>query len=173
MNFKMSEAIEILEQTPKTLAQLLSGLSEGWVTCNEGEETWNAAEVVAHLIEGEKNNWIPRLEFILREGKTAPFPAFDRFSHLNGTYQNSLEERLEEFNMIRKTNVQKLKELMKSDEQLELEGYHPLLGEVKVKNLIATWAVHDLTHIAQVTRVLAKRYQEDVGPYKQFLGVLN
>lgn len=172
MHFDMNEAIEVLERTPKTLEYFLSGLSGGWLRCNEGEGTWNAIEVVDHLIEGEKNNWIPRLEFILQEGFNKPFPPFDRFSHLKDESQMSIEEKLQEFKAIRMQNISKLKSLIEPDLHLELEGSHPEFGSVKISELLSTWVVHDLTHIAQIVRVMAERYREDVGPWKEYLGVL-
>lgn len=173
MEFKLKEAIEILERTPITLEALLLGISDGWLTCNEGEGTWNAIEVLEHLIEGEKNNWIPRLEFMLQEGTNKPFPPFDRFSHLNSISGTSLEEKLLEFKKLRIENIQKLKELTFSVSQFELIGKHPQFGDVKVRELISTWAVHDFTHITQIVRVMSERYRKDVGPWIEFLGVLH
>ncbi|GIN22297.1 MAG TPA: DinB family protein [Bacillus bacterium] len=172
MNFNMKEAIEILENTPQTLEAFLSGLSEGWLHCNEGEGTWNAVEVVDHLIEGEKSNWIPRLKFILQEGEGKPFPQFDRFAHLEEGAESSLEQKLYEFKSIRKENLATLKLLINPEIHLEIKGSHPAFGAVKVRELISTWAVHDLTHISQIVRVMAERYREDVGPWKEYLGIL-
>lgn len=172
MNFNMKEAIEILENTPQTLEAFLSGLSEGWLHCNEGEGTWHAVEVVDHLIEGEKSNWIPRLKFILQEGEGKPFPQFDRFAHLEEGAESSLEQKLYEFKSIRKENLATLKLLINPEIHLEIKGSHPAFEAVKVRELISTWAVHDLTHISQIVRVMAERYREDVGPWKEYLGIL-
>ncbi|TCT19360.1 DinB family protein [Melghiribacillus thermohalophilus] len=172
MNFKLEEAIEVLERTPKSLEYFLSGLSEGWLTCNEGEGTWNATEVVEHLIEGEKHNWIPRIETILTEGENKPFPEFDRFSHLKQESAATIEEKLKEFRALRKENLSRLKPFITSESTLELTGTHPAFGTVKLRELISTWAVHDLTHISQIVRVMAHRYREDVGPWKEYLGIL-
>jgi hypothetical protein len=172
MQFTLKEAIEILERTPQTIEYFLAGLSDGWLQCHEREGTWNAIEVVDHLIEGEKTNWIPRLEFILQEGESKPFPPFDRFSHLNESPEQGNEQKLQNFKTIRRQNVAKLKKLIDQDEQLELTGIHPAFGSVKVRELISTWAVHDLTHIAQIVRVMAERYREDVGPWQEYLGIL-
>jgi len=172
VNFNVNEAIEILDRTPQTLEYFLSGLSDGWLQCNEGETTWNVSEVIEHLIEGEKNNWIPRLEFILHEGESKPFPHFDRFSHLNNKFQGSIEEKLFEFKTIRKHNINKLTSLIDSELHLELTGYHPAFGVVKIRELISTWVVHDLTHISQIVRVMAERYRTDVGPWISYLGIL-
>jgi len=173
MNFNLNEAIEVLERTPTTLEYFLSGLSNGWLECKEGEGTWNATEVIEHLIEGEKMNWIPRLEFMLQEGENKPFPPFDRFSHLNDREKKSIEEKLLEFKTIRMQNIEKLESLIEPELHLELTGSHPEFGVVKVRELIATWVTHDLTHIAQIVRVMAKRYKEDVGPWVEYLGIMN
>lgn len=172
MEFTLHGSIEILERTPQTLANFLTGLTKEWLFCNEGDGTWNAYEVVGHLIEAEKTNWIQRLEHILHEGKEIPFPAFDRFSHLNET-SSSIQEKLLEFQDLRQQNINKLRELITKEEQFELRGYHPAFGEVRVRELISTWVVHDLTHIAQIVRVMATRYKIDVGPWKEYLGILN
>lgn len=172
MNFNINEAVEILERTPKTLECFLTGLSEGWLDCNEGEGTWNAAEVVEHLIDGEINNWIPRLEFILKVGDSQPFPPFNRFSHLNEKSERSLEQKLFEFKQIRSENITKIKGLVDPELHLELKGMHPEFGEIRLKQLLSTWVVHDFTHIAQIVRVMANRYRTDVGPWSEYLSIL-
>jgi len=172
MHFNIDEAIEVLERTPQTLEYFLSGLSDGWLQCNEGEGTWNAIEVLDHLIEGEKYNWIPRLEFILQENSNKPFPPFDRFSHLKDKFSLSIDEKFRAFKALRMQNISKLKSIIESELALELEGSHPEFGPVKVRELLSTWVVHDLTHISQIVRVMAERYREDVGPWKVYLGIL-
>ncbi|WP_221568247.1 DinB family protein [Alkalihalobacillus sp. TS-13] len=172
MNFILQEAVEVLERTPQTLKHFLTGLSDRWLQCNEGEGTWNATQVIDHLIEGEKNNWIPRLEFILKEGESKPFPEFDRFSHLSLAPERTLEQKFEEFKTIRTENVTRLQELIDTESKLEITGSHPAFGVVKVRELVSTWVVHDLTHISQIVRVMAKRYGEDVGPWEEYLGIL-
>lgn len=172
MNFAIAEAIEILERTPKMLELFLSGLSKEWLQCNEGEGTWNAVEVIDHLTEGEKTNWLPRLQFILDEGENKSFPPFDRYAHLNGSKDLALEQKLQEFKTIRAQNIAKLQSLINLKLHLERTGLHPELGQVKVRELISTWAVHDLTHISQIMRVMSKRYREDVGPWSAYLGIL-
>jgi len=172
MKFDLKEAISVLERTPQTLEVFLTGLSDDWLHCREGDETWNIIEVLEHLIEGEKHNWIKRLETILKEGEKNPFPAFDRFSHLNQKVERSLEQTLLEFKELRNESLSKLKNLIHSDSQLELTGYHPAFGVVKVRQLISTWVVHDLTHISQLVRIMAERYRVDVGPWEEYLGIL-
>jgi len=172
MNFTIAEAIEILERTPQTLEYFLSGLSKSWLYCHEGEGTWNASEVIDHLIEGEKINWLPRLQFILEEGENKPFLPFDRYAHLNESKDAALEQKLQAFKTIRAQNIAKLQSLIDPKLHLEKTGLHPEFGPVKVRELISTWAVHDLTHIAQIVRVMAERYREDVGPWSAYLGIL-
>ena len=172
MNFKLNEAIEVLARTPRTLEYFLIGLSSSWLECNEGEGTWNVAQVIDHLIEGEKNNWIPRLEIILEEGVGKPFPEFDRFAHLQKQTHSewSIEQSLLEFTTIRSENIAKLRKLIDPKVHLELTGIHPAFGVVKVRELLSTWVVHDLTHIRQIVRVMTGRYREDVGPWAAYLG---
>jgi DinB superfamily len=173
VNFELNEAIEILDRTPKILEGLLSGLSAGWLECDEGEDTWNAIEVVEHLIEGEKNNWIPRLKMILQVGESRVFPGFDRFSHLDGKPERGLEEMLAEFASLRSANVAELSGMIAAEgHSLDAKGLHPAFGKVSARELISTWVVHDLTHISQIVRVLSNRYRDDVGPWVEYLGVL-
>lgn len=172
MNFKLEEAVEILESTPQTLESFLNGLSKDWLQCNEGGDTWNASEVIGHLIEAEKNDWIPRLHTILQEGESKTFPPFDRYAHLNEEPERSVKEKLLEFKTLRHENIATLQRLVTSESQFDLTGLHPEFGPVKLRELIATWVVHDFTHITQITRVTAERYREDVGPWEAYLGVL-
>ncbi|MBU5213931.1 DinB family protein [Heyndrickxia oleronia] len=172
MNFKLMEAIEVLQRTPQTLNEFVSGLSKGWLVCNEGEGTWNVTEVIEHLIEADKHNWIPRLETMLHEGERRPFPPFDRFAHLNNMSERTIQQQLREFKKVRTENITKLKTIIQTELQLELTGVHPEFGIVKVRELLSTWVVHDLTHISQIVRVMAKRYDMDVGPWREYLGIL-
>ncbi len=172
MNFNLEEAIEVLERTPAVLEALLLGLSQGWLDVNEGEGTWNPKEVVAHLIEAEKTNWIPRLQFILEDGSGEAFPTFDRFAHLNENSNESIQDLISEFKRKRIETMNQLRKLIHSEQLLNERGKHPEFGNVKVRELISTWVVHDFTHISQIVRVMAKRYRVDVGPWKAYLGVL-
>ncbi|MBY6037658.1 DinB family protein [Fictibacillus nanhaiensis] len=172
MHFHLNEAIELLERTPLTLTHLLSGLSEGWLTCNEGNETWNAIEVVGHLIEGEKYNWIPRMKMILTDGENQTFPPFDRLSFVNEIKGKTIQELVKEFHQYREENLATLKMEILNETDFERTGLHPDFGPVRLRELLSTWVIHDLTHISQITRVLAKRYKEDVGPWKKYLGIL-
>lgn len=173
MNFNLDEAIEVLERTPQALESLLSGLSDGWLLHNEGDDTWHATKVIEHLTLAEKTNWLPRLEIILQEGESKPFPPFDRFAHLQETSVRSFEQKLLEFKTLRTQNIAKLRTLVKPEKHLELTGLHPAFGVVKVRELLSTWVVHDLTHTAQIVRVMAKRYTDDVGPWSEYLSILN
>ncbi|MCY8435352.1 DinB family protein [Bacillus haynesii] len=172
MNFQLEEAIEILERTPQTLSQLLTGLSSEWINRNEGENTWSAFDVVGHLIEGEKNNWLPRIKMILTKGATEPFPPFDRFSQLNQNDGKTMEQLLNEFADIRRANLEILRQIINPKTNFEQTGVHPEFGIVKLREQISTWVAHDLTHISQIARVLAKRYQDDVGPWRAYLRIL-
>lgn len=172
LTMKPEEAIEVLERTPPTLEAFLSGLSDGWLECNEGVGTWNVSEVIGHLIEAEKTNWMPRLEWIVREGDRKPFPPFDRFAHLKEDANRPIGEKLAELKAIRAQNIAKLKSLADPGSRLELTGMHPEFGPVKLRELLSAWVVHDLTHIAQIVRVMAERYRADVGPWQAYLGIL-
>lgn len=171
MNFNFEEAIELLERTPRTLEVFLSGLSKGWLECNEGDATWNAYEVIGHLVEAEISDWMPRLTMILEKGESEPFPPFDRFAHLKKPKAHSIDGLLLEFQKLRQDNIQKLWELVDPEHDLELTGTHPEFGAVHLKELLATWTVHDLTHMSQIVRVMAERYREDVGPWSAYLGI--
>ncbi|MET3193608.1 DinB family protein [Bacillus sp. OAE603] len=172
MNFNLNEAIEVLERTPLTLEYFLSGLSNRWLQSDEGEGTWNVSEVIDHLIEAEETNWMARIECILGEDENKHFPLFDRFSHLNKEQTMPIEERLLKFKSIRAQNIAKIQLLIAPEDHLELTGIHPEFGIVKLRELLSTWVVHDLTHISQIVRVMSKSYSEDVGPWKEYLSIL-
>lgn len=172
MSFDLQEAAEVLQRTPLMLEALLSGLSEAWMHSNEGDGTWTAAEVVDHLIEAEKTNWIPRLEFLLMEGDSAPFPVFNRLAHLQMSSEAPLGQKLREFSELRGKSIARVRELLGEPSQWELPGLHPTLGAVKARELVSAWTVHDLTHLSQIARVMAKRYSADVGPFAEFLSIL-
>ncbi|MBO9596315.1 MAG: DinB family protein, partial [Cohnella sp.] len=172
MNFEMNEAVQVLERTPDILTGLLSGLSENWLKADEGENTWTPIQVVEHLIEGEKTNWIPRVEWIIERGDAEPFPPFDRYAHLRESSGEFAEQKLSEFRMLRSHSLTRLRSLIDHAEVLERRGYYPQFGAVKLKELLSTWVVHDLTHMNQILRVMAKRYQQDVGPWNVLLGIL-
>jgi hypothetical protein len=165
--------ISLLERTPAALNALLRGLPEVWVLHNEGENTMTVFEVIGHLVHAEKTNWMPRLKLILQSGEMQTFPPFDRWGHVHECKGKSLKQLLDEFVRLRSENLQELHSLHLRDEDLASRGKHPVLGSVTVSELIATWAVHDLTHLHQISRTMAHQYRDNVGAFHKFLGVLH
>ena len=170
--FNLAEAVAVLTRTPATLDAMLRGLPSTWVRCNEGKDTWSAFDIVGHLIVGERTDWMPRLRIILENGEARPFDPFDRFAQLRETRGKSLEQLLDEFAQLRSENLAGLQRLSLRPEDFTRRGRHPALGVVTLSELLATWAVHDLTHMHQLSRVMAYQYREAVGPWSAFLGVL-
>ena len=170
MDFDLDEAIPILERTPATLSTLLDELPEDWTTVNEGPDTWSPREVVGHLIHGERTDWIPRARIILKQGTYRRFDPFDRFAELKS--ERPLKDLLEEFDRLRSGNVATLRGWNLKENDLELTGEHPELGMVTMRQLLATWVVHDLSHIAQITRTMARAYTRAVGPWTAYFRVL-
>ena len=171
MKFQIEQAVEILRQTPEALNSLLGNLSDNW-TEKEDSENWNPFDIVGHFIHGEETDWIPRAEMILAQGENRTFPPFDRFAQFEKSEGKSLSQLLETFAGLRKENLEKLQQMSLTDEQLKLKGIHPELGEVNLEQLLSTWVVHDLTHIRQIVIVLAKKYSENVGVWKEYLSIL-
>ena len=172
MRFDLKQAIPVLERTPTVLRTLLAGLPEDWIVQNEGGDSWSPFNVVGHLIDGERTDWIPRARMILSRD-TRPFQPFDRFNHLAATKGKPLTELLETFDVLRAENLRTLGEWELTMAMLDLPGTHPALGPVTLRQLLATWVAHDLGHIGQVARVMAKHYADDVGPWKEYLPVLH
>ena len=170
MDFSLEEAMPILERTPSVISRLLDELPEDWTRVNEGPDTWSPRQVVAHLINGERTDWIPRARIILKQDKIRRFDPFDRFADL-GT-KRDLKVLLEEFDQLRSENVATLRGWNLKEKDLELTGEHPELGEVTMRQLLATWVVHDLSHIAQITRTMARAYTDAVGPWTVYFRVL-
>lgn len=173
MEYSLEKSYEILERTPAVLRTLLSGLDEEWIMNNEGPETFSPYDVLGHLIHGEKTDWTVRTKRILELGVNKPFDPYNRFAQYEESKGKSLEQLLDEFEKLRKENLNWLESLKLSGADLDKKGLHPSLGEVSLKNLLACWTVHDLTHIAQITRVMAKQYKEEIGPWKEFFRILN
>ena len=173
MQFTHQKSIEILERTPAVLKTLLSGLSEEWIVNNEGPETFSPYDVIGHLIHGEKTDWVTRAKIILEFGLSKPFTPWDRFAQYEESKGKTLEQLLDEFERVRKVNMHWFKSLDLTESDLNKKGMHPKLGEVTLRNLLSTWVVHDLTHIAQVTRVMAKQYKDEMGPWPEFFRILN
>ena len=171
--FSLPEAIAILTRTPATLDALLRGLPNVWVLCNEGEDTWSAFDIVGHLIAGERTDWMPRVRIILEKGEAQRFDPFDRFAQSKESHDKSLEQLLDNFAGLRRENLDALRALNLQKEDLNRRGTHPALGAVTLSELLATWAVHDLTHLHQLSRLMAHQYRDAVGPWKKYLGVLH
>ena len=172
MEFSLAEATAVLARTPATLDAMLRGLPDTWVQCNEGQNTWSAVDIVGHLIVGERTDWMPRVRIILRNGEARPFDPFDRFAQSKESRGKSLEQVLDDFARLRRENVAALQALNLQPEDLIRQGRHPALGVVTLSELLATWAVHDLTHLHQLSRVMAYQYRDAVGPWRAYLGVL-
>jgi hypothetical protein len=173
VSFDLPETLDILERTPTVVGALLRGTSGSWHAVNEGPDTWSAFDVVGHLIHGEETDWIPRARIILEHGESRPFEPFDRFAQLNRSDGWSLDDLLDKFAELRRGNLDIVQSWRLTEAQLALPGRHPELGQCSLRQLLATWAVHDLNHIAQIARVMAKRYTEDVGPWRVYLSILN
>ena len=171
--FSLDNAINLLSRTPAVLESLLQGLPDGWLHANEGEATWSAYEVVGHLVHGEKTDWISRMKIILSDSGPKTFTPFDRFAMLQWDQNTPLTERLSEFRQLRHRNLQELKSRNISATDLQRTATHPALGMVTLSQLLSSWVAHDLSHLAQISRVLAFQYRDAVGPWKAFMGILN
>ena len=172
MEFKLDEALEVLERTPTTLRALLDDVSRRWERGTEGPDTFSPFDNVGHLVDGEETDWMVRARIILAQGQNRRFEPYDRFRHKRRSANKTLELLLEEFATLRAENLKTLRSWNLTEEQLELRGEHPSLGPVTLRQLLAAWVVHDLGHIAQVARVMAKQYRAEVGPWVQYLPVL-
>jgi hypothetical protein len=172
MSIVLSEAIEVLRRTPATLRALLSGLGEEWLAADEGPDTFTPRDVIGHLIYGEETDWIPRLRIIIDRGERRPFTPFDRFGFKEKYGRLAIDDLLRRFAALREDNLRQLDALRLTPDQMELRGTHPELGTVTLSQLLGTWVGHDLTHVAQVVRVMAKRYQDAVGPWRAYLRIL-
>ena len=170
--FVLGEAVSILSRTPATLDALLRDLPDGWVSAREGENTWSPLEVVAHLIHAERTNLMPRATFILEHGESRPFEEFKRFAHLETTKGRTLSSLLDEFASVRRQTLTELAALSLTDVELARRGGHPALGAVTLRQLLASWVVHDLDHLVQISRVLARQYSDEVGPWREYLRIV-
>ena len=173
MQYSLEKSYEIVERTPAVLKALLTGINEDWIINNEGPETFSPYDVVGHLVHGEKTDWTVRIKRILESGNSRTFELFDRFAQYQDSEGKYLQQLLDEFELLREENIHWLKSLNLSATDLDKTGMHPVLGEVTMRHLLATWVVHDLTHIAQITRVMAKQYKEEIGPWTDFFRILN
>lgn len=172
MEFSLEKSLEILERTPAVLTLLLQQLDAEWTSNNEGGDTWSPYDIIGHLIHGEKTDWMPRAEIILSGKPERNFVPFDRFAQFEASKGKSLQQLLLEFEALRSENLQRLRSKNLTGQDFEKTGIHPAFGEVTLSQLLATWAVHDLNHISQISRVMAKQYIEAVGPWVAYLGIL-
>jgi DinB superfamily len=172
MKFQVAQAVEILSKTPLVLSSLLNNVSNEWIENTEDSEDWSAFDVIGHYIHGEETDWIPRAEIILKQGENITFEPFDRFAQFETSKGKTLAQLLESFARLRKKNLEILNSWNLTDEQLSLKAIHPELGEVNLAQLISTWVVHDLTHIRQISTILAKKYADNVGVWKEYLSIL-
>lgn len=173
MNFDLAVSLPILERTPSVLRALLGNLSPVWTDATEGGESWSPYVVLGHLIHGDRADWIVRAKIILAQGEQRRFVPFDRLAQFRESEGKSLHQLLDEFAEIRATNLKILTDWQLTNDQLELTGEHPAFGTVHLRQLLACWVTHDLSHIAQCTRVMAKQYREAVGPWAEYLPILN
>jgi hypothetical protein len=172
MEFSIDQMIPVLARTPATLDAMLRDLPEGWTHANEGPSTWSAFDVIGHLIHGEQTDWLVRTRLILEHGESRDFEKFDREAQFRDSAGKSLPQLLDEFAHLRAENLVALQALDIQPEQFALHGRHPALGTVTLSELLATWPVHDMTHVHQIARILAHQYRDSVGPWVQYLGVL-
>jgi hypothetical protein len=173
MDFDLTTASVVLERTPRTLRAMLAGLPPAWIDATEGPGTWSPRVIVGHLVQGERTNWIPRARLILDQGPQRRFAPFDRLGPADDDAPPPLDDLLDEFARLRAANLQTLAGWPLTDDQLALEGEHPEFGAVTLRQLLATWVAHDLAHVAQTARVMAKQYREAVGPWRAYLSIMD
>ena len=171
--FDLRAGIAVLERTPVTLREMLAGLPSQWTDGDEGPETWSPYVVVGHLVHGERTDWIPRARLILGQGANRRFEPFDRFAQFRESKGKSLEKLLDEFADLRRRNLATLRDWRLTAQQLDLEGEHPELGAVTLGQLLATWVAHDLGHVAQIARVMARQYRDAIGPWRAYLTIMD
>ena len=172
MEFDLEKCVDVLQRTPAVLDALLAGLSEDWTAHNEGPDTWSPYDVVGHLIHGERTDWMARLEIILSDGPDKRFAPFDRFAQFEESRGRTLADLLREFREVRAANLARLRALQLQPADLDRTGVHPRFGEVTLRQLLATWTVHDLDHLMQISRVMAKQIGVETGPWIEYLRIL-
>ena len=173
MSFDLSDGIAVLERTPATFRALLDGLPDVWIRANEGPDTFSPFDNLGHLVHGERTDWIPRVLIIRAQGANRRFEPYDRFAQVRESEGKTVVDLLEEFAELRAASIAALRAMKLTEADLALEGEHPAFGSVTLRQLLATWVAHDLGHIAQTTRVMAKRYRDDVGPWRAYLPILD
>lgn len=171
--FDLAHGLAVLERTPAVLRVQLAGLPSVWTTATEGPETWSPYDVVGHLIHGERTDWLVRARIILEQGEQRTFAPFDRFAQFADSEGHTLDQLLDTFEMVRVQNLAVVRGWRLSAAQLALEGVHPAFGAVTLRQLLATWVAHDLGHVAQIQRVMAKRYRDAVGPWRAYLSIMD
>ena len=169
----LQEAVAILERTPAALDAMLRGLPDGWIQAHEGGETWSPFDVIGHLIHGEQTDWLARVRIILEHGEARPFDKFDRLAQFAESPARSLDALLEEFAALRRANLRDLAALQLGPADLARTGTHPAFGRVTLGQLLATWVAHDLDHVVQISRVIARQYSDEVGPWRAYLRVIS
>ena len=172
MVFDLVESRAVLERTPRVLAALLDGLSPRWTEATEGPDTWSPYVIIGHLIHGERSDWIARAQIILAQGPQRQFQPYDRLAQFRESQGKSLTQLLNEFGRLRAANLTVLDSWQLTPAHLSLEGEHPAFGPVSLRQLLATWTAHDLGHVAQVARVMAKQHREAVGPWREYLPIM-
>jgi DinB superfamily len=172
-SFVLEEAVAILARTPATLDALLRGLPDAWIVAHEGGETWSPFDVIGHLIHGERTDWVPRAKIILEDGEARAFDKFDRFAQFTMSQGRTLDSLLDELAALRAENLSELAALRLTDADLGRRGRHPELGVVTLRELLATWVAHDLDHVVQISRVLARQYSDEVGPWRAYLRIIS
>lgn len=172
MPFVLGEAMEVLSRTPAVLTAMLAGLSQPWVRNNYGENTFSPFDVVGHLIHGERTDWMPRARMILEHGEARAFEPFDRYAMYQASVGCSLEELLTTFDRLRNESLAELRAMKLDETRLDCRGTHPALGTVTLRELLATWVVHDLNHVHQVAKSMAHQYRGSVGAWRAYLSIL-
>ena len=172
MEFDFDRSITLLQATPLTLQSWLAQLHLEWILSSEGEDTWSPFDVVGHLIHGEKTDWIPRAEIILSEGESKEFEPFDRLAMFNDNKGKTIHDLLSEFEDLRRQNIERLRSLHITETDFDKTGLHPDLGVVTLRQLISTWVAHDLDHLGQIAGIMARQYKDEVGPWREYLGIL-
>ncbi len=171
-SFVMEEGVAILSRTPATLDALLRGLPDHWIVAHEGGETWGPFDVIGHLIHSDRTNWLPRARIILEQGEARPFDPFDRFAQFRESEGRTLASLLDEFATVRQESLRQLAALRLTDADLDRRGRHPELDAVTLRQLLATWVAHDLDHVMQISRTLARQYADEVGPWRAYLRII-
>ena len=172
IEFKLEDAIKLISNTPSVVESMLSGLPDEWLTCRENEDSWNAVEILVHFNHGERTDWVTRTKIILGEG-SKEFEPFERESGFEGLNADDVPNLVSEFKELRRQNIAEIVGMNLSEDDYEKKGIHPEFGDVTLRQLLAAWVVHDLGHIQQLSRVLAKQYKEEVGPWVKYMSILN